>query len=353
MGQRAHAGKVFAAVMLGAIAVLTLKPAPAHAWWNGDWSARKPITIDTSATGADIADPVGTTPVLIRLDVSDFTFDSANPDGSDIRFVAADDKTPLSYHIEKYDHLLGQAFIWVNVPDVKPGAQTAFFMYYGNQKATAGDNVKGTYDSNMVAVYHFGEQNAAPHDVTDNGNTALTPGQVDNYTLIGGGERLDGQSTIQLPGSPSLGWTAGQAITWSEWVNETNLQPNALLYSRTDGTNTVQIGVDNGIPFVAVTTAAGTQRTGTGTAITAASWHQLTVVTGANITLYVDGVSYATLAAPLPALSTVAYLGGDASTGAVAGSHQARYRRPGSPDRSRARSGHHRLYRQHRRAGNL
>ena len=42
-------------------------------------------------------------------------------------------------------------------------------------------------------------------------------------------------------------------MTWSAWVNETTLQPNALLYSRTDGTNTVQIGVDSGIPFVAVT----------------------------------------------------------------------------------------------------
>jgi biopolymer transport protein ExbB len=107
-------------------------------------------------------------------------------------------------------------------------------------------------------------------------------------------------------------------MTWSAWVNETNLQPGAVLYSRTDGTNTVQIGVDNGVPFVAVTTPAGTQRTAAGAAITAASWHQLTVVTGANITLYVDGVSYATLAATLPALNTVAYLGGDATTGTLA-----------------------------------
>ena len=42
------------------------------------------------------------------------------------------------------------------------------------------------------------------------------------------------------------------------------------------------------------------------------------MVTGANITLYVDGVSYGTLAAPLPALSTIAYLGGDATTGTLA-----------------------------------
>jgi biopolymer transport protein ExbB len=332
MAQRPKAGKLVAALMLAAIAVLALKPAPAYAWWNGDWSARKPITIDTSAAGADITDPVGTIPVLVRLDTSDFTFDAANPDGSDIRFVAADDKTPLAYHIEKFDHLLGQAFIWVAVPDVKPAAQTSFFMYYGNQKATAGDNVKGTYDANFTAVYQFGEQNAPPKDATANGNTMLNPGQADNFALIGPGERLDGQTPLQIPGSASLAWTAGQALTLSIWATETNLQAGAVLYSRTDGTNTVQIGVDNGVPYVSVTTAAGTQRSSGGAPVTAATWHNIVVVAGSNLTLYVDGASYGTLAATLPALSSIAYLGGGATTGTVAtAAPAATAATPGSP----------------------
>lgn len=316
MGQHRYAVKFIAALMLGAIAMLTLTPAPAEAsWWNGDWTLRKLITIDASGAGANITDPIGTVPLLIRLDVSDFTFDNANPDGSDLRFVAADDKTPLVYHIEKYDHLLGQAFIWVSVPNVTPGAQTNIYLYYGNPKAAAADNAKGSYDANMVAVYHFGEHNAPPRDWTGNGNTVLNAGQADDFALIGPGERLDGQTPLQLPGSPSLAWTAGQAMTWSIWVNETALQPDAVLYSRTDGTNTVQIGVDNGVPFVAITNAGGTQRSSGGAAIAAASWHHLTVITGTGITLYVDGVLYGTLNAPLPPLSAAAYLGGDATTG--------------------------------------
>ena len=320
MGQARYARKFCMALVLGILAVLTLGPAPARAsWWNSDWSARKVVTIDTSSNGADISDPIGTTPVLIRLDVSNFTFDAANPDGSDLRFVAGDDKTPLAYHIEKYDHLLGQAFVWVSVPAVQSEAQTNIYLYYGNPKATAGDDVKGTYDQNMVAVYHFGEQNAPPKDETSNANNALTPGQADNFALIGPGERLDGQHPIQLPGSPSLAWTAGQAITWSIWFNETALQPDAVLYSRTDGTNTVQIGVDNGVPFLAVTNASGTQRSSAGAAVSAASWHNLTVVTGPNgATLYVDATAYGTLPAVLPALNSLAYLGGDATTGGAA-----------------------------------
>jgi biopolymer transport protein ExbB len=320
MAQRRYGRRMITALAFGVIAALAMLPAPAQAsWWNSDWAARKIVTIDTSTAGAGITDPIGTTPVLIRLDVSNFTFDSANPDGSDLRFVAADDKTALAYHIEKYDHLLGQAFVWVSVPEVAPGAQTTFYLYYGNPKATAGDNAAGSYDSNMVAVYHFGEHNAPPKDFTSNGNTMLNPGEADDFALIGPGERLDGQTPLQLPGSPSLAWAAGQAMTWSIWFNETALQPDAILYSRSDGSSTVQIGIDNGIPFLAVNSNGATQRSSTGAAITAANWHQLTVTaSGNNITLYVDGVAYGTLAAALPALNSVAYLGGDASIGSAA-----------------------------------
>jgi biopolymer transport protein ExbB len=298
---------------------MVFKPSNAYAWWNSDWSARKAITVDTSSAGADISDAIGTTPVLIRLDVSNFTFDGANPDGSDLRFVAADDKTLLAYHIEKYDHLLGQAFVWVNVPDLKSEAQTGIFLYYGNKKAAAADDAKGTYDANMVAVYHFGEHGAPARDWTGNGNNAQIAGQADDYSLIGGGLRLDGQTPITLPASSSLAWTAGAGMTWSAWINETALQADAVLYSRTDGTNTVQIGVDNGVPFVAVTTPSGTQRTAAGAQVPAASWHNLAVVANsAGLTLNVDGAIYATLNTPLPALNSIGYVGGDATTGTAA-----------------------------------
>ncbi len=323
-----RAAKIFSLLLLGLFVGTVFKPGAAYAWWNGDWSARKTITIDTTSTGANITDQIGTIPVLIRLDVSNFTFDSANPDGSDLRFVAGDDKTPLAYHIEKYDHLLGQAFIWVSVPAVQASAQTIIYLYYGNSKASAGDNAQGTYDANMAAVYHFGEHARPARDWTGHGNNMLNPSEADDFALIGPGARLDGQTPLQLPGSSSLAWTAGQGITWSAWVNEASLQPGAVLYSRTDGIRTVQIGIDNGVPFVSVTTPSGTQRSSAGAALTAASWHQLTMVSGSSITLYVDGAAYGTLAAPLPALNGIAYLGGDASTGTAPAAAAA----PAAPD---------------------
>jgi biopolymer transport protein ExbB len=316
--QHRRASKLFRLLLFVLLAAVVLKPHAAYAWWDHDWSARKLITIDTSSTGADISNPIGTTPVLIRLDVGSFTFDSANPDGSDLRFVASDDKTPLSYHIEKYDNLLGQAYIWVNVPDVKSEGQTTFYLYYGNKKATAGDDPKATYDANMMLVYHFGEHNAPARDWTGNGNTAVNSGQPDDFALIAGGLRLDGQSTVQLPATPTLAWAGSNPLTWSVWFDETNLQPDALLYSRTDGTTTFQIGVDNGAPFVAITGPNGTQRSTAGAPVAAGGWHHLAVIASpSQISVYMDGALFGSLSAPLPALNSIAYLGGDATTGTV------------------------------------
>ena len=87
--------------LLAAILLLGwMGTAPAANWWNDEWSARQQITLDTTATGVPIADPIGTAPVLIRLHAGNFQFAAAREDGSDIRFVAADHKTLLPFHIE-------------------------------------------------------------------------------------------------------------------------------------------------------------------------------------------------------------------------------------------------------------
>ena len=85
--------------------------ADTSSWWNPEWTIRKKITVDTTATGGAITEPIGTALVLIRLHDGNFQFLSGKPEGDDLRFVAADDKTLLPYHIEKFDSLLNEAFI--------------------------------------------------------------------------------------------------------------------------------------------------------------------------------------------------------------------------------------------------
>jgi biopolymer transport protein ExbB len=283
----------------------------AQAWWNNDWTIRKKIMIDTGATGGAISDPIGTTPVLIRL--ADFDFGSAKDDGSDIRLISGDDKTPLAFHIEKYDSLLGEAFVWVKVPDLKPGAQTTIWLYYGNQgniTVPGGDDPKETYDSDTVLVYHFAESGAPAHDSSGQGNDSQ--GSIATTdSLIGPGLRLGGKLPVTIPASASLAWADGASLTWSAWIKPAALQPNAIIFSRRDGTKDFLIGADNGVPFVDVN---GT-RSSAGAPIAANTWHHLAVVAdGRTMTLYLDGGSYATLSAPLSALNAPALIDGDAPT---------------------------------------
>lgn len=192
----------------------------ARAWWDGDWPLRKLITVDTTATGVPITEPIGSSPVLIRLHDGDFRFSYAKPDGTDLRFVAADDKTLLAYHIEKFDSLLNEAFVWVNVPGLKPGTKTSFWLYYGNDgpKAVKVESAKDTYDADTSLIYHFNEKGQPCYDFSGQGNTAENAGIPADGSLIGSGLRLDGKTAVTIPGSSSLAWSEGGSMTWSAWI---------------------------------------------------------------------------------------------------------------------------------------
>jgi biopolymer transport protein ExbB len=305
--------------MLALLFLAALWPSPASAWWNDQWTLRKKITIDTGPSGAGISDAIGATPVLVRLHVGNFRFGAAKEDGGDLRFVAADDKTPLKHHVEKYDSLLGEALVWVGVPDLKPGAKNDVWLYYGNQKAPTAVDAKGTYDPDTLLVYHFNDRSTPAQDVTAWANIAHNAVPGADGAIIGQGARLDGQTALTLPGSPSLVVAENGELTWSLWVKMTALQPGAVLFSRTEGANGVTVGLDNGVAFVEVTNGGNTQRSAGGAAIAAGTWHQIAFAAkGAQIILYVDGNQAATLAAGLPTMTGVAQLGRAASAAAPA-----------------------------------
>jgi len=283
--------------------------APTQPWWNPDFTLRKKIVVDTGATGAGINDLIGTAPVLIRLS-GDFNFEAAGDNGSNMRFVGADGK-PLAFHVEQFDSVLGEAYAWVKIPDLKPGAQTTIWLYYANgtgKPADGGPDAKGTYDASTSLVYHFAEKSGDPmQDASAGGNTAKNGGASTDGS-IGPALRLDGKTPIVIPASSSLAVAAGGALTWSAWIKPTILQSNAIIYSCRDGANAFVVGCDNGAPFVEVN---GTRST-LGQPIAAGSWHHLAVVANStSVVLYLDGAIYAQVNVPLPALSGAAQIGAD------------------------------------------
>jgi biopolymer transport protein ExbB len=289
-------------------------------WWNPEWTVRKKITLDTAATGLAPGDAPMAAVILIRLHEGNFNFANLRDDGSDLRFVAADDKTVLSSHIEKIDTLLNEAYVWVKIPDLKGGAPASFWLYYGNsgQNVLRIEESKATYDADTVLVYHFAEKSAPPRDSTGNANNSETPAMVVDGTLIGAGARFTGKNAVTLPKSGSLVWNNAQTLTWSAWIKPATLAPNAVIFSRHEDANAFVVGLNNGIPYVEVTGAGGTQRSTDGAPIAVNSWHHVAVAASAtDIKVYVDGESYSSVAAPVPALGGQALLGHDGQPGAT------------------------------------
>ncbi|AEC18794.1 transport protein ExbB2 [Pusillimonas sp. T7-7] len=287
-----------------------LLPAAAHAWWQPDWNYRKQISIDTTAEGAAIAENVGRTPMLVRLHTGNFAFDGVNDNGSDIRFVTADDTMVLNHQIESFDPLMGMALIWVDIPDIVASQRQDIWMYYGNEAAPATGNGQLTFDPNYTVLYHFdGAAGAPPRDTTAYSNHAQTPITAVVDGVVGKAAQFSGvESPLMLPSSPSLAQSAAAAFTFSAWVRADQPAGQQLLYARRDAGNALLIGLDQGVPFVEV----NGQRSQPGQPVSPGAWQHVAVTAdGSQVVLYVQGRATASLATSLPPLSTVAAIGGD------------------------------------------
>jgi biopolymer transport protein ExbB len=292
--------------------------AAAGAWWNKDWPYRKEITLDASPKGGNIVQSAGRVPVLIRLHSGNFKFADAQDSGADLRFVADDGKTPLAFHVETFDPLLGVAAVWVDAPKFPAGSAQSIWLYYGNKKAPPAGDAAATFDADYSLVDHFdGAAGTPPADATANHNTAQNAlAGVDQAAIIGKGARFTGAGPLIIPASASLVLPAGGAFTFSTWVKTAAPQPRAALYARRDGGSALIIGLDGGVPFVEVLGASGVQRAAAPAAITGNQWTHIAVTAdGKAVTLFVNGRAAATLTGALPALATPTALGGDVAAG--------------------------------------
>ncbi|MBR7197624.1 MotA/TolQ/ExbB proton channel family protein [Pseudomonas sp. 14A] len=288
-------------------------PATAQAWWQDDWHYRKQIAVDTTPQGAAINQALGRTALLVRLHTGNFTFDGVKEDGSDLRFVAADDKTVLNHQIESFDALMGMALIWVDVPNVEGGQRQDIWMYYGNQKAPATGNGQLTFDPNYTALYHFDGATGTPaKDTTAYGNTAQSATGTAIDGVVGRALQFSSQPLL-LPASPSLQHNAGSAFTFSAWLRLDQASGEQVILARREGTQSLLIGVSQGLPFVEIDgqRAAATQ------ALTPAQWQHLALTAeGSKVTLYINGRESAALAQAMPAFNSVMAIGADLQEGA-------------------------------------
>ncbi|HWA92172.1 MAG TPA: DUF2341 domain-containing protein [Rhizomicrobium sp.] len=303
----------FALALAGFCATTTT--AFADGWWQQDWSYRRQITIDASPKGGNIAGTAGRVPVLIRLHSGNFSFADAQESGTDIRFVAADNKTPLAFHIESYDPVLGMATLWVDMPDFPAAATKDFYLYYANKKTTAGADAAGTFDADYTLVYHFDDAaGTPPHDKTANNNNATNaPSGLDEGSIVGKGARFLGTGALNVPASTSLQVKAGDPFTFSAWVKPGAPQPRAALYARRDGAGVVEVALAQNVPVVDIDGSAVPANITGNRALTQNQWsHVALAVDGKIATLYINGRNAGSAPAAMPALNTPTGIGGEA-----------------------------------------
>ncbi len=285
----------FQTVIFGALAFCGLVAPPALAegkWWNADWAFRKEITFDLSPTGAAIAGTPTEVPVLVRLSLGNFAyFADTKPDGADLRFLAADDKTPLKFHIERYDPQAQMAFVWVTVPRLTGGTNTdKVFLYYGNKNATAAADAAGSFDKNQALVYHFGPAANAAQDSTawKSEPTSFTA-EISNASLIGSGLRFAGAQSLTIPASGALRLLPNQGATLSAWVRIESAQSQAHVLELADNGRSLVLGIEGQQAFARYTDGAPVQ-VGSTAALATGEWHHLALsVGGGQIKLLVDG----------------------------------------------------------------
>ena len=186
-----------------------------------DWTSRK--RIDLPIPAADQVDFPAKVPIVADADIGAECLAT----GYDLRFVAADGVTLLSYERESFAVVAGEAsgIFWVKTDVATTG--TYIWCYYGNPDATDGENAEAVWDANFKAVYHMKDATTSTiADSTANNNhgtkdAANTPIEADGK--IGKGQDFNSANNenIDVADNATLDITAALAI--SLWVKpETN-----------------------------------------------------------------------------------------------------------------------------------
>ena len=266
-----------------------LIPISSQAAWNADWTNHKKVSINAVGVSPSILQ----FPVVVRLHSGNFDFNGANANGSDLRFIAADDKTELKFHIEKYDSVNELAVIWVQLPKVDAAEKDAhFWLYSGNEKATVTADAKATWDANTMAAFHFAEKTLL-QDSSVNAIVATGEVGLQKAALLGEAAVFSGKSML-IATNPAL--KVANAYTWSAWIKPGNVTQSATLYSQGDGlslkTDGLKLSLNVGKSQVS------------GGELKAATWQYVAfTIDGTKANVYINGVTVASGDTPTVAAS--------------------------------------------------
>lgn len=205
------------------------------------WGKSKPITINTSATGANITDTLYNFPLLVRLDSTHAeVFTQSKTGGADLRFRAFPGG-PLAYRIDNWDSAGRKAEIWVSVDRILPNNTTqVIHMLWQKSDAVAASSGAAVFDSakGFVAAWHMGGPIGPRANSTPGGVTAVpattslvdivftgrsTAGVVGLADSLRGGAAADGGEHFNV--SPMPGFNTGFTFSFWAQISSTATRP--------------------------------------------------------------------------------------------------------------------------------
>lgn len=286
-----------------------LLPAMASAWWHDNWGYKKKIILELPKLQQNaVTVPTSNAFALVRLHTGNFSFflDLA-AQGKDIRLLAADEKTPLKFYIEKIDTVNEMALIWVQLPkDSATTPEPAIWLYYGNPNAVNAQEAAGAFDNATALVYGLNKK--IIKDLSANANDPIeATSTVIEGGLIAEAAEFMGNQIIRVPAKPSLAMSPVTGWTFSTWLKIDKLQQNTVLWQR----NGFRLSLREQTPYLEITNPIKEEFAST-LPVNAGAWHHLAVVATANeLTIYVDGVAARTCPVMLPELTDDITIGAD------------------------------------------
>jgi biopolymer transport protein ExbB len=260
--------------------------------------------------------------MLIRLHTGNFSyFGEFAENGKDIRYMV-DDKTPMKFHVEKFDAVNEMALVWVKVPRIQGGADSdGFWMYYGNKEAQDGSDAAGTYDANQALVFHFDDKSAPPQDSTAYGNhAARSLAAPESAGWIGSAARFAAAGAIEVNPSPSLQLDPAKGWTFSAWIKIDQGQPEAYIFRAGEGANALELVLRNATVVARYVKGGKPTETSPAPVQQPGQWRHVAVILRPDkMELYVDGNKSGDVAVAPVAMNPTVTLGGGAGSGFLAG----------------------------------
>ena len=201
-----------------AVLVAAVAPLSAQAWWDAAYKQRTVVTLNTGAQGVTLKEAISGAAVPVRLHSGNFDFIGAKPDGSDLRVVGGDDKTPLKFSIEKFDGANEMAVLWVQVPTVAPGTdKNLVHVYAGNPQATAAAATP-VVDAGALLTLRFAESDGIARDAGGGDSAAAAAVPREANGLIGASASFNGSQVLDLAAHNQLQAAAGAPYSISLWA---------------------------------------------------------------------------------------------------------------------------------------